>query len=61
DVARNEEFVATRGKGASVDGKEIHVSDTPSMEDAVLVTGFPYDRREHAASYLKVLEEVMTR
>lgn len=61
DAARNEEFVAARGEGASVDEKEIHVSDTPSMEDAVLVTGFPYDRREHAGAYLKVLEEVLTR
>ena len=61
DAARNEEFVAAKGKGASVDEQEIHVSDTPSMEDAVLVTGFPYDRREHAGAYLKVLEEVLKR
>ena len=61
DAARNEEFVAANGKGASVDGKEIRVSETSRLEDSVLVTGFPYDRREHAASYLSVLEEVMTR
>ena len=61
DAARNEEFVAARGEGASVDEREIHVSDTPSMEDSVLVTGFPYDRREHAGAYLEVLEEVLKR
>ena len=61
DAARNEEFVAARGEGASVDERAIHVSDTPSMEDAVLVTGFPYDRREHAGAYLEVLEEVLKR
>lgn len=61
DAARNEEFVAARGEGATVDGAEIHVSETANLEDSVLVTGFPYDRREHAAAYLKVLEEVMTR
>lgn len=61
DAARNEEFVAARGEGASVDGKEIHVSETARLEDSVLVTGFPYDRREHAASYLRVLEEIMIR
>lgn len=61
DAARNEEFVAAKGQGASVDGREIHVSETASLDESVLVTGFPYDRREHAASYLKVLEEVMTR
>ena len=61
DVARNEEFVAVRGEGASVDGTEIQVSETASLDDSVLVTGFPYDRREHAAGYLKVLEEILTR
>lgn len=61
DAARNEEFVAARGEGASVDGKDIHVSNTPNLEASLVVTGFPYDRREHAASYLKVVEEVMIR
>lgn len=61
DAARNDEFIAARGEGASMNGEEIHVSETPTLEDSVLVTGFPYDRREHAAAYLKVVEEVMKR
>lgn len=61
DADRNEEFVAAKGEGASVDGQEIHVSETTTLDDSVLVTGFPYDRRQHAAGYLKVLEEVMMR
>lgn len=61
DVARNEEFVAVKGEGASVNEEEIHVSETPSLDTAVLVTGFPYDRREHAAAYLRVVEEILTK
>lgn len=61
DAARNEEFVAARGEGASVDGVEINVSQTARLEDSVVATGFPYDRRQFAAGYLSVVEEVMTR
>lgn len=61
DVAHNDEFVAVTGEGATMNGRPIGVSDTPRLEDSLLVTGFPYDRREHAAAYLKVVEEVMVR
>ncbi len=59
DVARNDEFVAVAGEGASMNGEDIHVSETARMEDSLVVTGFPYDRREQAAGYLAVVEEVM--
>ena len=61
DVARSEEFMAAVGKGATVDGNPLSVSQVPAMEDSLLVTGFPYDRRQHAGAYLRVLEEVMLR
>jgi len=59
DVARNDEFVAVAGGGASLNGDEIHVSETPSLDQSLVCTGFPYDRRQHAAAYLRVVEEVM--
>lgn len=59
DVARNDEYVAVAGEGASMNGSEIAVSETTRMEDALVVTGFPYDRREKASDYLAVVEEVM--
>lgn len=59
DVARNEEFVAVVGEGATLDGEPIRVSETPSLDQSLVSTGFPYDRREHAAAYLRVVEEVM--
>ncbi|MEX1125882.1 MAG: inositol monophosphatase family protein [Acidimicrobiia bacterium] len=61
DVSRQEEFVAAVGEGARSNGQPIHVSNTASLEDSVLVTGFPYDRQEHARAYLDVMEQVMTR
>lgn len=61
DVARNDEYVAVTGEGATVNGEPIHVSETATLDSSLVVTGFPYDRREHAAAYLKVVEEVMLR
>jgi myo-inositol-1(or 4)-monophosphatase len=61
DVARDEEFVAALGEGAHCNGEPIKVSETSSLGDSLLVTGFPYDRQEHARAYLDVMEQVMTR
>lgn len=54
DPFRNELFLATRGKGATLNGKRIHVSERHPLTKSLLVTGFPYDHREKAAFYLKV-------
>src|SRR5205823_231933 len=39
----------------------IGVSDTRTLERALLGTGFPYDRRQHADFYLAFLAEAMRR
>ena len=52
DALKKECFVARRGKGARLNGKPIHVSDTPALEFSLLGTGFPYDRRQRRRYYL---------
>ena len=42
DPLRNELFTASRGAGASVDGRKMRVSDTRLMEKALIGTGYPY-------------------
>jgi len=42
----NELFFAQKGKGATLNGKKIHVSQTKKLEDSLLITGFPYNRFE---------------
>jgi myo-inositol-1(or 4)-monophosphatase len=61
DVARQEEFVASLGEGARSNGRPIRVSETAILRDALVATGFPYDRQQYAGAYLAVLEQVMTR
>ncbi|WP_180136808.1 inositol monophosphatase family protein [Desulfoluna butyratoxydans] len=42
----NELFTATKGEGAFLCGRSISVSDAPTLEESLLVTGFPYNARE---------------
>jgi myo-inositol-1(or 4)-monophosphatase len=46
DPTRDELFSATRGGGALINGRSIHVSQTAQLDQALLVTGFAYDIRE---------------
>ncbi len=43
DPLRDEMFTAERGKGAFLNGKQIHASETTELQKCLLVTGFPYD------------------
>jgi myo-inositol-1(or 4)-monophosphatase len=42
DPSRDELFLAEKGAGAWLNGRRIHVSDTPSLDASLLVTGFAY-------------------
>ena len=42
----HEMFLAQKGKGATLNGKKIHVSNVKKVHEALLVTGFPYNRNE---------------
>jgi myo-inositol-1(or 4)-monophosphatase len=46
DPNRRELFTAERGVGAWLNGEPLKVSSTATLDDAVLVTGFPYDIRD---------------
>lgn len=42
DPIRREEFTASRGRGASLNGKRLRVSDKHNFDGALLGTGIPY-------------------
>jgi myo-inositol-1(or 4)-monophosphatase len=46
DPMGEETFVAERGRGATLNGGPIKVSDTDELIRALIATGFPYDRAE---------------
>ena len=59
DPTRREMFAARRGGGATLNDKPIHVSTVGDIGQALLGTGFPYDRREHVDFYLGFLADFM--
>ena len=61
DVTRGELYEAIRGQGAWVEGRRMSVSSTGDLGEALLATGFPYDRHRatddntrEAKAFLKV-------
>ena len=61
DPLRDEVFAAVLGKGATLNGQRIGVSTTLTLDQGLLATGFPYDRRERASFYLRLYEKFLTR
>ena len=45
DPIHNELYTAQRGQGAYLNGERLQVSSVSTLDQALLVTGFPYDRR----------------
>lgn len=46
-------FMAIKGQGAFRNGTAIRVSDTRSLEDSLLVTGFPYDHKRNFSGLME--------
>jgi len=61
DPVRDELFAAAAGHGATLNGRPIRVSGIAPLEDALLVTGFPYDVREHPEQHLPLFQEFLLR
>jgi len=59
DPFRDEEFTATRGGGAFCNGRPLRVSGCATLDEALLVTGFAYDRRDHGRSYTDAVAAVL--
>lgn len=59
DPIRREEFTATRGEGAQLNGKRIRVSATRPIEEMLLATGIPFleTQKVHFDAYLSTLRE----
>lgn len=56
NAAAREMNAGARGAGATRDGRPIRVSDARTIQDSLLITGFPYDRGEPLTRQLTVLE-----
>ena len=53
-------FTAMKGKGAELNGREIHVSESTDISESLLATGFPYDLKQHLVPIMKRLERCVS-
>lgn len=60
DPMKREEFTATRGKGAQLNGRRIRVSSRQGLTGALIGTGIPFNgfAFENMPAYLSCMEEI---
>ena len=61
DPVRDELFAAALGAGATLNSVPIRASSCARLEDALLVTGFPYDVREHPERHVPLFQDFLVR
>ena len=61
DPLREEEFTATRGRGAALNGRRLRVAQLSGLEGALIGTGFPFrkDQVPHVDAYMGMLRDIM--
>jgi myo-inositol-1(or 4)-monophosphatase len=59
DPFRRELFTAVRGRGTRLNGQVVGVSRTDKLQNALLATGFPYDRQKRAGFYTKFYQKFL--
>ncbi len=59
EVSRWELFTAVKGQGMTVNGVRRRVSTSQSLNESVLVTGFPYKEFKYIDEYLEMLSGIM--
>jgi len=57
----NEMFVAEKGKGATLNGKAIKVSEQSKLAESCLVTGFPYSYLDAPNGPLQIFDRLIRR
>lgn len=61
DPVHDQAWTAAAGQGARRDGVPVRVSAVPTLDRALLATGFPYDRRQRAAYYTRFVTAFLER
>lgn len=60
DPTRRELFAATLGGGATLNDQPLHVTQTAELVDAVITSGFPYDKHTNPDNNLKEWSAFLT-
>lgn len=60
DPVRDEEFTASRGRGASLNGRRIRVGRKARLEESLIGTGFPFRKEQtaHLDNYIAMFRDL---
>jgi len=60
DPLRDEEFTASKGRGAMLNGRRLRVTQPAGLEGTLISTGFPYrkNQAEHMDAYLAMFKDI---
>jgi myo-inositol-1(or 4)-monophosphatase len=59
DPARNDLFLASKGRGAFLNDRRLRVSKRTRMAEALIGTGFPFRKGDNFKRYVEMFEQVM--
>lgn len=59
NVPADELIAASAGSGVTLDGVRVMCTPTPTIAEALIITGFPYDRENLLMQQLPIFSEVM--
>lgn len=57
EINKDECFYATKGGGAFLNGKKIHISDAKKLDECLLATGFPYYMFDKLDTYFDIMKD----
>jgi myo-inositol-1(or 4)-monophosphatase len=57
DPLREEMFTAARGEGAQLNDRRIRIATRPSLDGALIATGFPFRDQRHLGAYLGMFRD----
>jgi myo-inositol-1(or 4)-monophosphatase len=60
DPARNDLFMASKGRGAYLNDRRLRVSKRTRLADSLIGTGFPFRKGDNFKRYVSMFEDVMT-
>jgi myo-inositol-1(or 4)-monophosphatase len=59
DPLREEMFTAARGQGAQLNDRRLRVASRPTLEGALIATGFPFREQRHLDAYLGMFKAMI--